>query len=428
MALIQTTEDLAAFRERLRDERFVTVDTEFMREKTYWPLLCLVQVAGSEEAHCIDPLAESMDLAPLMDLMADRSVLKVFHAARQDLEIFYRLMGELPQPIFDTQVAAMVCGFGDQVSYETLATRLAKARIDKAMRFTDWARRPLSDKHLSYALSDVTHLRIVYQKLADKLKATGRAGWLDQEMSALTDPSVYDTDPADAWRRLKIRGKSRRFLAAVIELAAWREHEAQEKDMPRQRVVRDETLLDIAAQDPSTAEALAQVRSMSRGQADGRHGREILEALERARARKPEDLPRTPDREDTPQGLGPVVDLLKVLLKMKCEDAGVALKLVASSADLERIAADDSAAVPALEGWRRELFGNDALALKHGRLALALSEDGRRVETLPVEHEEREDDDSGDGDDGVNDDTWTADGGEGADAWAAEDGRPGADT
>jgi len=393
MALIQTTEDLAAFRERLRGDRFVTVDTEFMREKTYWPLLCLVQVAGAEEAHCIDPLAEGMDLAPLMDLMRDRGVLKVFHAARQDLEIFHRLMGELPQPIFDTQVAAMVCGFGDQVSYETLATKLAKARIDKAMRFTDWARRPLSEKHLVYALSDVTYLRDVYRKLSAKLAETGRAHWLDQEMAALTNPAVYETDPADAWRRLKIRGKSRRFLAAVIELAAWREREAQDKDLPRQRVVRDETLLDIAAQDPDSVETLAQVRSMSRGHAEGRHGREILEALEQARARKPEDLPRAPEREDTPQGLGPVVDLLKVLLKMKCEAAGVAQKLVASSADLERIAAADTASVPALEGWRRELFGADALALKHGRLALALSEDGRHVETLPVEHADQDESD-----------------------------------
>ncbi|MBB4267886.1 ribonuclease D [Roseospira visakhapatnamensis] len=392
MSLIQSTDDLAAFRERLRGDPVVTVDTEFMREKTYWPLLCLVQVAGADEACCIDPLAPGIDLGPLMDLMRDRSVLKVFHAARQDLEIFHRLMGELPQPIFDTQVAAMVCGFGDQVSYEILASRLAKARIDKTMRFTDWARRPLSDKHLAYALSDVTHLREVYRKLADKLAQTGRAHWLDQEMAALTNPAVYETDPADAWRRLKIRGKSRRFLAAVIELAAWREREAQDKDLPRQRVVRDETLLDIAAQDPDSVDTLAQVRSMSRSHAEGRHGREILEALGVARARNVEDLPRAPDREDTPQGLGPIVDLLKVLLKMKCEDAGVAQKLVASSADLERIAAHDTAAVPALEGWRRELFGDDALALKHGRLALALSEDGRHVETLPVEHADLDDD------------------------------------
>lgn len=396
MALIQSTEQLAVFCEGLRGDRFVTVDTEFMREKTYWPLLCLVQVAGADEARCIDPLAEGIDLTPLMDLMRDRSVLKVFHAARQDLEIFHRHMGELPRPIFDTQVAAMVCGFGDQVSYETLATRLAKARIDKSMRFTDWSRRPLSDKHLAYALSDVTHLREVYRKLVDKLSSTGRAHWLDQEMSALTDPAVYETDPADAWRRLKVRGKSRRFLAAVIELAAWREREAQEKDLPRQRVVRDETILDIAAQDPDSVDTLAQVRSMSRGHAEGRHGREILEALDRARTRKPEDLPKTPERDDTPQGLGPVVDLLKVLLKMKCEDSGVAQKLVASSADLERIAADDAAAVPALEGWRRELFGADALALKHGRLALALSEDGKRVETLPVEHADPDEEDASD--------------------------------
>ncbi|SDE89377.1 ribonuclease D [Rhodospira trueperi] len=385
MSLIQTSDDLAAFRERLRGERFIAVDTEFMREKTYWPQLCLVQVAGSEDAVCIDPLADDLDLEPLKDLMRDTSVLKVFHAARQDLEIFHQMLGELPRPLFDTQIAAMVCGFGEQVGYETLAGKLAKARVDKTMRFTDWARRPLSQKHLIYALSDVTHLRVVYEKLAAMLSANGRAGWLDQEMQALTNPASYETDPQQAWRRMKLRGKSQRFLAAVIELAAWREHEAQARDLPRQRVLRDEALLDIAAQNPETVEALAQVRSMSRGQAEGRHGREILDALERGRARPIADLPKPPAREDLPHGLGPIIDLLKVLLKMKCEAAGVAQKLVASSADLERIAADDEADVPALDGWRRELFGDAALALKHGRLALAVSEDGRRVEPLDVE-------------------------------------------
>jgi ribonuclease D len=385
MSLIQTSEDLAAFRERLRGERFIAVDTEFMREKTYWPQLCLVQIAGSEEAVCIDPLADDLDLEPLKDLMRDTSVLKVFHAARQDLEIFHQMLGELPRPLFDTQIAAMVCGFGEQVGYETLAGKLAKARVDKTMRFTDWARRPLSQKHLTYALSDVTHLRVVYEKLAAMLTANGRAGWLDQEMQALTNPASYETDPKQAWRRMKLRGKSQRFLAAVIELAAWREREAQARDLPRQRVLRDEALLDIAAQNPETVETLAQVRSMSRGQAEGRHGREILDALDRGRARPVADLPKPPVREDLPHGLGPIIDLLKVLLKMKCEASGVAQKLVASSADLERIAADDEADVPALDGWRRELFGDAALALKHGRLALAVSEDGRRVETLDVE-------------------------------------------
>lgn len=387
MTLIQTTTELAAFRDRLRGERFVAVDTEFMREKTYWPQLCLVQVAGSAEARCIDPLAPGIDLEPLKELMRDQSVLKVFHAARQDLEIFHQMLGELPRPLFDTQIAAMVCGFGDQVGYETLASKLAKARIDKTMRFTDWARRPLSDKHLSYALSDVTHLRVVYEKLAETLDRNGRAHWLDQEMAQLTDPAAYETDPWESWRRLKVRGKSPRYLAAVIALSAWREREAQDRDLPRQRVLRDEALLDIAAQNPETTDALAQVRSMSRSHAEGRHGREILEALASARTRTADSLPRLPAREDPPQGLGPIVDLLKVLLKMTCEQAGVAQKLVASANDLERIAADDAATVPALEGWRREVFGAAALALKQGRLALAVSEDGRRVETLSVETE-----------------------------------------
>ncbi|MQX38287.1 ribonuclease D [Roseospira navarrensis] len=392
MSLIQTTEDLSAFRDRLRGARFIAVDTEFMREKTYWPQLCLVQVAGPDEAWCIDPLAPDIDLEPLKDLMRDTSVLKVFHAARQDLEIFHQMLGELPRPLFDTQVAAMVCGFGEQVGYETLANKLAKARIDKTMRFTDWSRRPLSQKHLSYALSDVTHLRVVYEKLAIMLERNGRAGWLDQEMALLTNPAAYETDPMESWRRLKVRGKSQRYLAGVIELAAWREREAQARDLPRQRILRDEALLDVVAQNPETIEALAQVRSMSRGMAEGRHGRDILEALARARSRPLDSLPRPPAREDLPQGLGPIIDLLKVLLKMKCEAAGVAQKLVASSADLERIAADDHAGVPALDGWRRELFGAAALDLKHGRLALAVSEDGKRVETLAVEvGEETED-------------------------------------
>jgi ribonuclease D len=255
-ALITNTDALAAFCKRLEGSAFITVDTEFMREKTFWPQLCLVQVGGADEARAIDPLADGIDLSPLFDLMRDTRTLKVFHAARQDLEIFYNLMGDFPIPLFDTQVAAMVCGFGDSVGYETLATKLAKARIDKSMRFTDWARRPLTDKQIRYALSDVTHLRVVYEKLARRLEKSNRADWLNEEMALLTSARNYRVDPAEAWQRLKTRTKTPRFLGVVKELAAWREIEAQTRDIPRQRVLRDETLLEIAAHAPTTVDSL----------------------------------------------------------------------------------------------------------------------------------------------------------------------------
>lgn len=384
-ALITTTEALAAFCARLSTAEFVTVDTEFMREKTYWPQLCLVQVGGPDEAWCIDPLAEGIDLTPLHDLMRDTKILKVFHAARQDLEIFYNAMGSFPTPLFDTQVAAMVCGFGDSVGYETLAVKLAKASIDKSMRFTDWARRPLTDKQVRYALSDVTHLRVVYEKLARRLEKTGRAHWLSEEMAILTDPANYSVTPSEAWRRLKTRTKTPRFLGVVKELAAWREVEAQTRDVPRQRILRDETLLEIAAHAPTTAEQLERTRGFSRGQAEGKLGKAILEAVERGKVLPESDLPKPPERKDIPPGLGPITDLLKVLLKMRSEEHDVAAKLIASTDDLELIADDDEADVPALKGWRREIFGKDALDLKHGRLALCLSKDGKRVEAVEIE-------------------------------------------
>lgn len=386
--LITDTAELDAFCKRLQGAAFITVDTEFMREKTYWPQLCLVQVGGPEEARAIDPLAEGIDLAPLFALMRDASILKVFHAARQDLEIFYNLMGGFPEPLFDTQVAAMVCGFGDSVGYETLATKLAKAHIDKSMRFTDWGRRPLTDKQIRYALSDVTHLRVVYEKLARRLERDNRAHWLSEEMAILTNPDNYRVDPEKAWMRLKTRTKTPRFLGVVKELAAWREVEAQSKDIPRQRVIRDETLLEIAAHAPQTVDALERTRGFSKGQAEGRIGKAILDAVERGRSLPEDQLPQPPVRRDIPQGTGPITDLLKVLLKMRCEENDVAQKLVANSDDLELIAIDDEAPVAALKGWRREIFGADALDLKRGRLALCLSRDGKRVEAVELEDDE----------------------------------------
>ncbi|HVI49967.1 MAG TPA: ribonuclease D [Candidatus Sulfotelmatobacter sp.] len=391
MTLISDSASLAAFCARLKGSAYITVDTEFMREKTYWPQLCLVQVAGANEACAIDPLAPGIDLSPLFDLMADEATLKVFHAARQDVEIFHHLTGSVPKPLFDTQVAAMVCGFGDAVSYETLASQLARARIDKSLRFTDWAARPLTDKQLHYALSDVTHLRPAYEKLQKRLDRDGRAGWLVEEMALLTDPHTYLVEPAEAWRRLKPRSSSAKFLMVLKELAAWRESEAQERDLPRQRIIRDESLMEIAAHAPTTTDELARTRGLSKGAAEGRHGQMILDAVNRALATPEAQWPKPPERHDMPRGLGPVVDLLKVLLKLKSDQHDVAQRLISSSSDIEHIAAADDADVPALQGWRRTLFGEDALRLKHGEVALALAENGKGLRLIPVPVEKTED-------------------------------------
>ncbi|WP_455372655.1 ribonuclease D [Limibacillus halophilus] len=373
MTLITKTSELADFCAQQKGQPFITVDTEFLRESTYWPKLCLVQLGGETEAVAVDVLAEGIDIAPLLDLMADESIVKVFHAGRQDMEIFHRLMeGDLPHPIFDTQVAGMVSGFGDQVSYERLVRDVLDEQVDKGSRFADWSRRPLTDRQLDYALADVTHLRDLYLHMKEMLEKTGRASWLEAEMDILTDPETYNSDPERAWMRIKSRSDNRRYLAALKELAAWREREVQARDIPRNRLLRDEQLLDIAVHRPDTVEALARTRGVSHDMARGKLGQGILEAIKRANALPKDALPSPPQRPVIPQGLGPVVELLKVLLKARCEAHDVAQKLVASSADLELIAADDQAEVPALKGWRREIFGADALKLKHGRLALTL--------------------------------------------------------
>jgi ribonuclease D len=383
MTLITTTPDLEAFCRDLEGADYITVDTEFLREKTYYPQLCLVQVAGPNTAAAIDPLAEGIDLTALIDVLNDPKVLKVFHAARQDVEIFFQLTGKIPHPLFDTQVAAMVCGFGDSVGYETLVTKLAGARIDKSSRFTDWSQRPLTDRQLHYALSDVTHLRPAYEKLRRRLHKTGREHWLEEEMAVLTDPATYQGDPENAWMRLKVRTNKPRFMAVLKELAAWREREAQRRDLPRSRVLRDEAMLEIAAHAPNTIDDLARTRGMGRGFAEGRQGADVMAAVQRGLDVPESELPHLEPREEPPAGIAPIVELLRVLLKMKCDENHVASKLVASAADLEAIAADDDAKVPALHGWRRELFGNDALALKHGRIALAILD--RRVRIVPTE-------------------------------------------
>ena len=382
MTLISESEALAAFCERQSRAGYLAVDTEFMRDSTYWPKLCLAQVGGPDEAVAIDPLAPGMDLSPLFDLMKNKEVIKVFHSARQDLEIFYLLMGALPEPIFDTQVAAMVCGFGESVGYDTLARKLSGARIDKSSRFADWAHRPLKKRQVDYALSDVIHLRPVYEKLRRLLDKSGRTAWLDEEMAVLTAPATYQLLPETAWQRLKTRSHDPRYLAVLRALAAWREGEAQRRDVPRNRVLRDEQLFDIAAHRPTGTEDLARTRGLSREVAQGRIGQAILKAIAEGLSVPESDLPAPPPRADRPVGLGPMVDLLKVLLKMKSETHEVAQKLVANTADLEAIAADDRAQVAALHGWRHEIFGKDALALKHGELALAI--EGSKVRLVPV--------------------------------------------
>ncbi|HUE19519.1 MAG TPA: ribonuclease D [Stellaceae bacterium] len=382
--LIADSAALAEFCRRQEGADFLAVDTEFMRDKTYWPQLCLVQIAGPAEAAAIDPLAPGIELKPLLDLMTESPMPKVFHAARQDVEIFFNLTGKTPSPLFDTQVAAMVCGFGESASYETLAGRLAGAAIDKSSRFTDWAHRPLSDRQLTYALDDVIHLRVVYQKLIARLEKSGRLSWLDEEMAILTDPATYRLDPATAWRRLKVRSNNRRMLALVRELAAWREAAAQQRNQPRSRILRDESLLEVAAHAPSTADDLARSRGMGSGFANGKLGAEVLAVVAKVNAMPPESYPEPPPRRDPPIGIGPLIDLLRVLLKLRCEENDVASKLVADAEDLEMIAADDQADVRALTGWRAELFGKDALDLKHGRLALtAAGKKVRLVRDLP---------------------------------------------
>ena len=389
MTIITDTEALAQFCTRQRGVDFIAVDTEFMRERTYWPILCLVQIAGPNEAAAIDTLAPGIDLAPLLDLMADQGTHKVFHAARQDVEIFFNLSGgSVPTPIFDTQIAAMVCGFGDAVSYETLVSRLARATLDKSSRFTDWSRRPLTERQVRYALADVVHLRTVFDRLQNLLAENGRAGWFAEEMGELVDPAVYRSDPAEAWRRFRIRGRAdRKFLGVLRALAAWREKAAQQRDLPRGRIMRDEAVLEIASHAPKTIDALARTRSLGKGVAEGKLGKEILGAVAEGLGDS-DPPPAIPAKAEAPPGIGPLIELLRVLLKQRCEDFQVAQKLVASADDLEAIAADDNAPVRALSGWRRDVFGNDALALKHGRLALTAGRNRIELVPLPERREE----------------------------------------
>jgi ribonuclease D len=380
--LITTTEALAELCERLRKERFVTVDTEFMRERTYWPELCVVQLAGTADVAVVDAEAEGIDLAPLGALLADQAVMKVFHAARQDIEIFVLKFGDVPRPLFDTQVAAMVAGFGDQAGYDALVSALAGGSIDKSHRFSDWSARPLSPAQITYAAADVTWLRGVYEKLLARLERDGRVDWVTEEMAVLSDAATYRPDPETMWERLRPRSTNRRYLGLVRAIAAWREREAQRVNIPRQRLLKDETVLEIAATAPDSTEALSRGRGISRGFAEGRTGASLLAAIAAAVALPEEALPEAPRGRDGPRPSPALVSLLKVLLAAKCEQHNVAPKLLASSEDIDRLATEDAPDIQALHGWRHTVYGADAMALKAGQIALGV--DGRRIRILPV--------------------------------------------
>lgn len=376
--LITDTQALAEACESLAKGTFIALDTEFHRESTYWPQLCLIQAANEDFDILVDPLAD-IDLTPLLTLVADRSRTKVFHAARQDLEIFARIMGEVPTPVFDTQIAAMACGLGDSISYENLVSRVVKGQVDKSSQFTDWMRRPLSEKQLRYAQGDVTYLRRIYVILREQLERRGRLEWIEDEHAALVDPSVYAFDPQQAWKRLKLRKYKADYLAVLAAVAAWREQVAQETDKPRGRILKDDAIQEIAQQKPRTGEAIERLRAVPTGFSRSRHGQSLVETINAALADPKAFAPEIDQPESAGPPPGALTELLKVLLKQTADDAGVAPRLIANAADVERIAREASPDVAALRGWRRDVFGEQALALKAGKLALAASPNGVKV-------------------------------------------------
>jgi ribonuclease D len=382
MTPITTTAELAAFCDRIKGQPFIAVDTEFMRETTYWPKLCLIQAATPTDEAVIDPLADGMDLEPFLEILRDEAILKVFHAARQDVEIFNNLQA-MPRPLFDTQIAGMAAGFGEQIAYDALVRQMLKIELDKSSRFTDWARRPLTDNQLTYALADVTHLARLYPMLRERLEREGRLGWVTDEMADLTDPANYDVEPENAWKRLRPRRHTAKYLAVYRAVAAWRERTAQLRDQPRGRILKDEAIDEIATQAPTDADGLDRLRSVPKGFSGSRFGPDLVAAIREA-LRDPEAYAPVIERsrQAASPAAGAVVELLKVLLKARAEEAGVASKLIATVSDLEQIANDDEAEVGALKGWRREAFGEDALKLKRGELALVL--DGARVRVVEV--------------------------------------------
>jgi ribonuclease D len=380
MTLITNTADLEAFCKRAATSPYITVDTEFVREMTYWPQLCLIQVGLAEEAVAIDPLAKYMDLSPFFDLLQDPQVLKVFHSGRQDIEIFYHLIGKIPRPIFDTQIAAMVCGFGESIAYDVLVQKYARVSIDKSSRYTHWAQRPLTEKQLTYALGDVIHLRVVYEKLHQKIVAEDRLHWLEDEVAILIDPQTYAMDPYAAWQRIRAKSAKPRMLAILRELAAWREIMAQHQNVPRTRVMRDDVMVELAVAAPRSAAELSRMRGSA---AFLKKKKDILALIEKAHALPLEDCPQVKKEGGSPPGSSALVEMLRLLLKIKSEKYHVAQKLLATNADLEIIARSPDPSVPALEGWRREIFGNAALALKTGKIAIGIKD--HKISLIPLE-------------------------------------------
>jgi ribonuclease D len=379
MRIVETTADLKALADELKGAPYIALDTEFMRDSTYWPILCLLQIAAPGVAAIVDPLADGIDLSPFFTLLKNPRIVKVLHAGRQDIEIFWHKGRVIPDPLFDTQIVAMVCGFGEAASYETLARKIAHAQVDKSARFTDWARRPLTKRQLEYGLADVTHLCTIYEVLSAQLAKNKRGSWVAEEIAALKCEELYALDPVHAWKRLKPRTGNKRFLAALAAVAAWREREAQTRDVPRGRIIKDEVLLEIAAQPPDSAEALERIRAVPKGFAASRMGKSLLEAVVEGRDTLPPEVAEQPERKRRRREPSPAaIDLLRTLLRLKAEDAGVAPRLIANNDDIERLAAGDDEGVAALQGWRNEVFGKDAVALRKGTLAIAL-ENGEAV-------------------------------------------------
>ncbi len=383
---ITNTTELQQFCNGIKHSKFITIDTEFIREKTYYPQVCLIQVKGDGAEAAIDTLATGLDMTCFHDLLLDPGILKIFHASRQDLEIFFMMMSKVPAPLFDSQIAAMVCGLGDQIGYEALVKKTLNRQIDKTSRFTDWAARPLTQRQLDYAMGDVTHLYEIYIKLEAQLKSSNRHSWLDEEMAILENPATYRVEPKDAWLRLKARSGKPRFLSILQKVASWRESEAQARDVPRNRIIRDESIFDIAGSQPKNIKDLSRIRGISDKMAQGKMGDGILKAVNIALNLTESELPKEKVKYIPPQGIGPLRDLLRVLLKLQCEKFGVATRLIANGDDLEKIAADNMADVPALKGWRREIFGDMAMDLKNGNIALAVN--GKEINIIKLNQRE----------------------------------------
>ncbi len=379
MSVLSTSEEILKFCETLHGVPYITVDTEFLREKTYYPKLCLIQISGPDkEAKAIDPLIDGIDLSPVYTLLQNPDIIKVFHAGRQDIEIFYNLTGKVVSPIFDTQIAAMVCGYGDSIGYEKLIRDVSGAAIDKSSQYTDWSNRPLSEKQINYALGDVTHLCDAYLHLKAELEKRGRTHWVQEEEEFLTDPALYENDPYKAWERIKIRSPKSKTLAVLREIAALREMQAQKRDVPKSWIMRDDTLADMAGQAPRNKAQMAKIRNVSKDMAEGKVGEKLLKAIERALDTPKETWPKPTKRKQLSPSASATIDILKMLLKMQSTENEVAAKIIASGDDIEAIALSDEADVPALKGWRREVFGEDALAVKNGKLAIGLK-DGKII-------------------------------------------------